>query len=401
MAGKKRQCTKGKSCGRTCISRVRVCRVDAEEGLSKGLSKVSKGLGDRSRVDGSNGDKFLRHMRANSFEVPVRSFNGEDVAKMLNKAVNDLDGEAKVNLDKLRQFAMKDGQALFVSMPYNDYLKKHGDKAAERATKWSMSSEYIRLLDRSTPSAYTFAKKKADLEERIDKGTAFVKSLRERIAEREAKGYDTSLDKSTLKKLSSSLREDKKLLRELPMDLARRTMSLDDVGGWTQKFSRYVVINETSLSFSYDRSREIDPKSIQSSIASVIAQRMGATNSTNIDALTLSTHDFTSAYSRPNSTISARRNEQILMTYVHEMGHQVHFRAGSPNPPADSVSLGRRVAKGITEYSTTNHFETFAEAFVAYTFNPKALRQADEPLYNWVRDSVDSAMAKAGAMDVL
>lgn len=396
MTVKKRQCVKGKSCGRTCISKIRVCRIDAEDGLSKGLSEVSKGLESRDKIDEANGDKFLSHMKENSFEVPVRSFDGTDVAKMLNEAVDGLDGEAKVNLDKLRQFAMKDGQALLVSVPYNDYLKKHGDKAAERVAKWSMSSEYIKLLDKSMPSSYTFAKKKADLEERIDKGTAFVKKLRERIAEREAKGYDTSLDKSTLKKVISSLGEDKKLLGEMPMDLARRAMSLDGVGGWTQKFSKYVVINETALSFSYDRNRKIDPKSIQSSIASVMTQRMGATNSTNLDALTLSTHDFTSAYSRPNSTISALRNEQILMTYVHEMGHQVHFRAGSPNPPADSVSLGRRIAKGITEYSTTNHFETFAEAFVAYTFNPKALRQVDEPLYNWVKGTVDSAIAKAG-----
>lgn len=55
------------------------------------------------------------------------------------------------------------------------------------------------------------------------------------------------------------------------------------------------------------------------------------------------------------------------------------------------------MAKGLTEYSSVNKFEAFAEAFVAFTFNPKALKQADEPLYDWVKGSMDAALSKAGA----
>lgn len=41
-AKKKRNCVKGKSCGASCISKTKQCRVDAKKELSNQLSEVSK-----------------------------------------------------------------------------------------------------------------------------------------------------------------------------------------------------------------------------------------------------------------------------------------------------------------------------------------------------------------------
>ena len=77
-------------------------------------------------------------------------------------------------------------------------------------------------------------------------------------------------------------------------------------------------------------------------------------------------------------------------TFVHEMGHQVHFQAGMPK-------LGRRFMnlKGMTyptEYSRKNVAEQFAESFTQYIFNPEGLQKNAPRLYKWVDETFEEAM---------
>jgi len=77
-------------------------------------------------------------------------------------------------------------------------------------------------------------------------------------------------------------------------------------------------------------------------------------------------------------------------TFVHEMGHQVHFQAGMPK-------LGRRFLslKGMiypTEYSRKNVAEQFAESFTQYIFNPEGLQKNAPRLYKWVDETFEEAM---------
>ena len=60
-----------------------------------------------------------------------------------------------------------------------------------------------------------------------------------------------------------------------------------------------------------------------------------------------------------------------LVTWLHEIGHQVHFKAGNPQVP---VPYGH----GVTQYSLSNDFEWHAEHFAMWLLNRDALAKWDE-----------------------
>lgn len=62
------------------------------------------------------------------------------------------------------------------------------------------------------------------------------------------------------------------------------------------------------------------------------------------------------------------KEAELIATWVHEMGHQLHYWAGSPRPPT---------SKRLTRYSKTNHYEYHAEHFSAWLFNREALERFD------------------------
>ena len=77
-------------------------------------------------------------------------------------------------------------------------------------------------------------------------------------------------------------------------------------------------------------------------------------------------------------------------TFVHEMGHQVHYQSGG-------ATLGRQFMKlkGLTfptQYSRKNHLEQFAESFTQYIFNPEGLKEQAPRLYKWVDEAVEEAI---------
>ncbi|HIF5583922.1 TPA: phage minor head protein [Vibrio parahaemolyticus] len=74
---------------------------------------------------------------------------------------------------------------------------------------------------------------------------------------------------------------------------------------------------------------------------------------------------------------------RVLNTWAHEMGHQIHFKAGSPAAP---------VAYGITQYSEQNEFEWFAEHFVAWLFAPEALNDRYPEIFSFITDTVNKAI---------
>ena len=82
-----------------------------------------------------------------------------------------------------------------------------------------------------------------------------------------------------------------------------------------------------------------------------------------------------------------------LTTYVHEMGHQVHYAARKPmlgggGPYTAPVVQGTYIPSG---YGGSNNMEQFAETFVQYIFDPVGLKKVSPEAYAWV----DDALAKA------
>ena len=78
-------------------------------------------------------------------------------------------------------------------------------------------------------------------------------------------------------------------------------------------------------------------------------------------------------------------------TYIHEMGHQIHYAAGTPSLPfqgADAVSWLP------SKYGGTNNLERFAETFVQYVIDPEGLKAASPGAYKWVDDAVNKALRR-------
>ncbi|WP_330925253.1 phage minor head protein [Candidatus Sororendozoicomonas aggregata] len=59
--------------------------------------------------------------------------------------------------------------------------------------------------------------------------------------------------------------------------------------------------------------------------------------------------------------------EQVIITLIHELGHQVHFWGGAP-------VFADRHRLALTEYSRDNHEEWFAEHFAAWFIDPVGVK---------------------------
>ena len=92
-------------------------------------------------------------------------------------------------------------------------------------------------------------------------------------------------------------------------------------------------------------------------------------------------------------TISASTSlpaAQFVTTWLHEIGHQVHYWAGSPLPPTSAVKM--------TQYSHTNKYEYHAEHFVLWLLNRKKLKKIDsravEHFDNLIEKAIESNIKK-------
>jgi SPP1 gp7 family putative phage head morphogenesis protein len=78
-----------------------------------------------------------------------------------------------------------------------------------------------------------------------------------------------------------------------------------------------------------------------------------------------------------------------LTTYIHEMGHQVHFAAKELS--YEKFFEGAERIWKPSVYGGSDNLERFAETFVQYVLAPDSLREASPEAYKWV----DTAMTKA------
>jgi hypothetical protein len=108
-----------------------------------------------------------------------------------------------------------------------------------------------------------------------------------------------------------------------------------------------------------------------------------------------------------------KSKEGWAATYVHEMGHQIHWAGGTTSITDYLPEALRRVAAGRgpdaiaamgelrklqwtpSQYGGTNLQERFAESFVQFVFDPEGLKRASPAAYDWVADTVAKAMKAA------
>lgn len=112
-------------------------------------------------------------------------------------------------------------------------------------------------------------------------------------------------------------------------------------------------------------------------------------------------------YRRPGTTSVITTDEGWVNTYVHEMGHQIHFKANLtkitdyideayvPGNGPETIESLRRIKAATWKpsvYGTTNEKERFAETYTQYVFAPTELRSANPAAYRWVEDTIKKAM---------
>jgi hypothetical protein len=81
------------------------------------------------------------------------------------------------------------------------------------------------------------------------------------------------------------------------------------------------------------------------------------------------------------------RDAKQFFTWAHEMGHQIHYHAGTPKIPAG--------VKRITQNAATSDNEWFAEHFAAWLVDREALFSLDPVAARFIDDVVDAASKKS------
>lgn len=92
---------------------------------------------------------------------------------------------------------------------------------------------------------------------------------------------------------------------------------------------------------------------------------------------------------------NVKSEQSWLATFVHEVGHQVHFRGNNGGNYLGSPHALKGGLASVSQYGLTNEYERFAEAFVQYTFNPAGLREHAPGLYSWVDEALTQAIENA------
>ncbi|GLX86364.1 hypothetical protein tloyanaT_26170 [Thalassotalea loyana] len=78
-------------------------------------------------------------------------------------------------------------------------------------------------------------------------------------------------------------------------------------------------------------------------------------------------------------------NGGAMMTWLHELGHQIHFKAGQPIPPIER-------ANSLTHYGSSLDVEWFAEHFLAWALNRKALAKWNNEVAEYFDNLIKSTL---------
>lgn len=379
---KKRNCQKGRPCGFTCIDPTEICRKELGDPVSNGLSKVASDVSNRDKLQSD----YVGHVASRSFSLPDSQFGAKDLANAVVEASNQLQGEAKENFRKMMDFVVRDGQGLLVSTNKVDYDRRASGKGGLNAysSSWVKSPELERLMDATSGKTNPIDRVKR-LEASIEKLKETESRMLEKIKVLEANGQDAKVAKETLLETRKELRMKREALKNPDYAVAERFIARGGMTGFTSSGSRYVVLSD---SYGFDKGKQVDANLLSSQVQKTMEQRANWSNLT--PEQKANTHSIF-------GELRAGSVERVLGTYVHELGHQIHYRSGIEDPPYYSDTLRRVGGRGLSGYSNASYRETFAEAFAAFVFNPTALKQQDPAIYSWVQKNLDMALRNAGS----
>ncbi len=145
------------------------------------------------------------------------------------------------------------------------------------------------------------------------------------------------------------------------------------VNGFTSKSWEHVVVKVKAS----DKLKSVDMKLVQQAAAEVV--RDAKNNAGPLGGK----HWSISANVERNVGDSAKR----VATWLHELGHQIHFYAGSP----DLSGMG-----AVSKYGMTNSYEVFAEWFAAWSLAKDEVILFDPTIAKRIEEIISQAIKSKG-----
>ena len=445
----KRKCKTGYSCGNACISLKKECRSDPQSSLSREraerLMALAKGEikprgignlrpqerdqltleinkfqrtgikpswyvepGTHARVDDELDVStpearmaFMKHMRNRAIARPGASYDGNTLAAATLKLCDE-PGEVGRNARRMAKFLMDSNVMVAVDnvAPQLRRDTKIDGPIKDLDMKHLLSEEVLKKVEVNNPSVRGIAGEIIYNKEAVKFHKESIQNLKTSISEDRRMGWDTpAATNEALAYQKQQLQLAKEKLQLGYRTLAAQLMGRPGAGGLAHRNGIICMLD--------------DPDGVPWSGAGLNPQGMTASFDRHVSQFGQPgykggayTHSFLSS-----------RNDQLMATYVHEVGHMVHFASGDTRNTIVKISpalegnirdaepgnpLGGLLGDTrhfVSDYAMTNRLELFAEAFTAFVVSPAALRQRTPEVYDWVDDVLRRAQStpKVGA----
>jgi len=154
--------------------------------------------------------------------------------------------------------------------------------------------------------------------------------------------------------------------------------SKSDVGGFTMQGANHINVR---LRPTHKKIKNLTK--VRESVKQSILESAKGTPQGNVDSKLYKLR-LSNAKNPLDRRLKLHTEESWLTTWVHEMGHQVHFAAGRTAMTGTQWIPSR--------YGGSNFMEQFAETFVQYVFDPVELKKASPNAYKWVEETLAAAL---------
>lgn len=439
----KRKCKTGYSCGNACISLKKECRREPLSSLSREraehLMALARGEikprgignlkpqqrdqltleinkfqrtgikpawyvepGSHVRVDDELDVStpearmaFVKHMRARSIARPGASYDGNTLAAALLKLC-DQPGEVGRNARRMAKFLMKSNVMVAVDnvAPHLRRDTRIDGPIKDSDMKHLLSEEVSSKVGVNNPGIMRVIGQVVFEKNRVKYVKEQIQNLKASISEDRRMGWETpAVTQEALEYQKQQLQQAKDKLQLGYRTLAAQLMGKPGAGGLAHYNGILCMLD--------------DPDYIPWSSAGFNPEDMTKRFDTHV-----------SQFGQPGYKVGVfthsflpTRNDQIMATFIHEVGHMVQFASGDTRNTVVKISpalegnirdadpgnpLGGLLGDTrhfVSDYAMTNRLELFAESFAAFVVSPAALRQRTPEVYDWVDDVLRRAQA--------
>lgn len=433
----KRKCKTGYSCGNACISLKKECRSDPQSSLSKERAErlmalargeiKPRGIGNlrpqerdqltleinkfqrtgikppwhvepdaHSRADDELDVStpearmaFVTHVRNRSIARPGASYDGNSLAAATLKLC-DQPGEVGRNARRMAKFLMASNVLIAVDgiAPHLRKDTKIDGPIKDSDMKHLLGEEVLKKVDVNNPTIRTIVGAIIYDKESVKYHKESIQNLKTSISEDRRMGWDTpAVTQEALAHQKQQLALAKEKLTVSYRLLAAQLMGKPEAAGLAYRNGILCMRDDPDADASWSGTG-FDPDGLTSALDKHVSQfgQPGYRSGSN------------------SSSVPRSRNEQVMTTFVHEVGHMVHFASGDARNTIVKISPAlegniRDADPGnpmggllgdtkhfVSDYAMTNRLEMFAEAFTAFVVSPAALRQRSPEVYEWVDD---------------